>query len=352
MLGTMLLRRSEIRNLARLVDLRQARVTEKTILGYLFLALWFGPFPAYSLEKVSAVYTSISGGYAPLWVGKEKQAFEQYGLDIRLIYMRGTVPTSAALANGEIEFIQAGASTYIPYAARGGDVILLGCLSNIVLDYVLLSNPSIKRVEDLRGKKIGISRTADQTYYYLREVLKKNSIRISDVQLVQTGQQPERMAALRNGMVMATLLTTPTNFILEKEGFRRLLELEETKISAGVRCLITTRKILQQRPAMVENFAKGWLHSVRLIQTRKKESMDVIGKYTNNGSLEHQEDAWRSITYKSEIPPYVSAARLQEQIYMLAEDQSEIRKLEASRMIENSVLKKLDDSGFIKRLFQ
>ena len=80
--------------------------------------------------------------------------------------------------------------------------------------------------------------------------------------------------------------------------------------------------------------------------------MDVIGKYTNNGSLEHQEDAWRSITYKSEIPPYVSAARLQEQIYMLAEDQSEIRKLEASRMIENSVLKKLDDSGFIKRLFQ
>ena len=155
MLRTTLRRRSEIENP---LDLRQARVTKKTILGYLLLALWLGPFPAYSLEKVSAVYTSISGGYAPLWVGKEKQAFEQYGLDVRLIYMRGTIPTSAALANWEIEFIQAGASTYIPYAARGGDVILLGCLSNIVLDYVLLSNPSIKRVEDLRGKKIGSSR--------------------------------------------------------------------------------------------------------------------------------------------------------------------------------------------------
>ncbi|MBI2366110.1 MAG: hypothetical protein HYV01_14075 [Deltaproteobacteria bacterium] len=138
MLRTTLLRRSEIDNP---LDRRQARVTIITILGYLLLALWLGPFPAYSLEKVSAVNTSISGGYAPLWVGKEKQAFEQYGLDIHLIYMRGTIPTSAALANGEIEFIQAGASTYIPYAARGGDVILLGCLSNIVLDYVLLSNP-------------------------------------------------------------------------------------------------------------------------------------------------------------------------------------------------------------------
>jgi ABC-type nitrate/sulfonate/bicarbonate transport system substrate-binding protein len=94
-------------------------VTKKTILGYLLLALWLGPFPAaYSLEKVSAVYTSISGGYAPLWVGKEKQAFEQYGLDVRLIYMRGTIPTSAALANGEIEFIPAGALRVSGAASR------------------------------------------------------------------------------------------------------------------------------------------------------------------------------------------------------------------------------------------
>ena len=324
----------------------------KKILRILLLALWFDPFPAHALEKASAVYTSIGGSYAPLWVGKEKGLFEKYGLDVRLIYMRGTIPTSAALANGEIEFIQAGASTYIPYAARGGDVILLGCLSNIVLDYVLLTHPSIKSVEELRGKKIGISRAGDQTFYYIREVLKKNSIRLSEIQFVQTGQQPERMAALRHGVVMATILNTPNNLPLEKEGFRRLLELEAMKIPAAVRCLITTRKILQQRPMAVENFAKGWLHSIRFIQTRKKEAMEIIGKYTNNSSAEHQEDAWQSLTYKTEIPPYVSPTRLQEQINMLAEEQTEIRKLGASRMIENSVLKRLDDSGFIKKLFQ
>ena len=115
MLRTTLRRRSEIE---KPLDLHLARVTKETILGYLLLALWFGPFPAFSLEKVSAVYTSISGGYAPLWGGKEKQAFEQYGLDIRLIYMRGTIPTSAALANGEIEFIQAGALRVSGAASR------------------------------------------------------------------------------------------------------------------------------------------------------------------------------------------------------------------------------------------
>jgi hypothetical protein len=180
-------------------------------------------------------------------------------------------------------------------------------------------------------------------------VLRKNSIRISDVQLVQAGQQPERMAALRNGMVMATLLTTPTNFILEKEGFRRLLELEETKISAGVRCLITTRKILQQRPAMVENFAKGWLHSVRLIQTRKKESMMSSGS-TNNGNLSTRKMLGEAslISRKSRLPCLRRGFKSR---FMLAEDQSEIRKLEASRMIENSILKKLDDSDLSKGSF-
>jgi len=86
MLRTTLLRRSEIENP---LDFRHARVAKKNILVYLFLALWFGPFPAYSLEKVSAVYTSISGGYAPLWVGKERKAFEQYGLDVRLKCLPG-----------------------------------------------------------------------------------------------------------------------------------------------------------------------------------------------------------------------------------------------------------------------
>ena len=324
----------------------------KNFAWFLLIAFLLSPLHSQAAEKITAVYTSITGAYAPLWVGKEKKLFDKYGIEASVVYVRGTIPTSAALANGEIDFIQAGASTYIPYAAKGGDVVLLGCLSNIVLDYVLLVHPSIRRVEELRGKPVGISRAGDQTFYYIREILKRNGMGIKDVRFVQTGQQPERMAALRHGLVVATILNTPNNLALEQEGFRRLLEMEEMKIPAGVRCLITTRKFLRQRPAAAENFAKGWLHSVRFIQTQKKETMEIIGRYTNNSSAEQLQDAWQSLAYKTEIPPYVSVQKLQEQIQMLAEDQPEIRKLEASKMVDNSVLKKLDVSGWIKGLFQ
>jgi len=305
-----------------------------------------------SAERVTAVYTSITGAYAPLWVGRDKRLFEKYGIEANTVYMRGTIPTSAALANGEIDFIQAGASTYIPYAAKGGDVVLLGCLANIVLDYVLLVQPSIRRVEELRGKPVGISRAGDQIFYYLREILKKYGMGIKDVRMVQTGQQPERMAALRHGLVVGTILNTPNNLALEKEGFRRLVEMEEMKIPAGVRCLITTHRFLRQRPATSENFVKGWLNAVRFIQTQKKETMEIIGKYTNNNNAEQLEDAWRSLTYKTEIPPYVSVPNIQAQIQIIAEEQAEIRKLDAAKIVDNSVLKKLDESGWIKALFQ
>ncbi|MGZ8495665.1 MAG: ABC transporter substrate-binding protein, partial [Candidatus Binatia bacterium] len=126
---------------------------------------------AISAERITAAYTSIAAAYAPFWVAKDKGIFDKYNFDTRLIYMRGTVPTLAAPANSELHFVQSGASPFILYAAKGGDVVLLGCLANKVIDYVLIAHPSITRIEQLRGKPIGISRVGDQTHHYVREIL-------------------------------------------------------------------------------------------------------------------------------------------------------------------------------------
>lgn len=306
----------------------------------------------FSADRVTAVYTSIAAAYAPFWVAKDKGFFDKNNLDTRLIYMRGTIPTTAALANGEIEFVQSGAAPFINYAARGGDVALLGCMANKVIDYVFIANPSITRIEQLRGKTIGISRPGDQTYYYVRDILKHYGISLKEVRLVPTGLQPERVAALRQGVVVASILNRPNNLVLEQEGYRRLLDIEDLKIPAGVRCLITTRKLVKSRPALAENFVMAWLESIRFILNQKKEAKQIISKYTVNSDDAQLEEAWRSLTAQTEIPPYVSVSQLQGQANMLAEDQPELSRFDAKSMVDNSVLKKLEDSGWIKRLFR
>ena len=305
----------------------------------------------FAAERITAAYTSIAAAYAPFWVAKDKGIFDKYNFDTRLIYMRGTVPTLAALANSELDFVQSGASPFIPYAAKGGDVVLLGCLANKVIDYVLIAHPSITRIEQLRGKPIGISRVGDQTHHYVREILKRYGISLKEVRLVQTGLQPERVAALRQGLTMASILNRPNNLPLEKEGYKRLLDIEDLKLPAGVRCLITTKKIMKAKPAMVDNFVMAWLESVRYILTQKRETKEVISKYTRNTNDVDLEEAWNTLATQTEIPPYASVSQLQGQANMMAEDPPDLARFDAKVMVDNSVIKKLEDSGWTKKLF-
>ena len=333
---------------------RNGRTFVKPIFKLAFFILLFfaGALPSGAADRITAVYTSIAAAYAPFWVAKDKGFFDKYNLDTRLIYMRGTIPTTAALANGEIEFVQSGAAPFINYAARGGDVVLLGCMANKVIDYVFIANPSITRIEQLRGKTIGISRPGDQTYYYVRDILKHFGISLKEVRLVPTGLQPERVAALRQGLVVASILNRPNNLVLEQEGYRRLLDIEDLKIPAGVRCLITTRKLVKSRPALAENFVMAWLDSISFILNQKKEAKQIISKYTVNSDDAQIEEAWRSLTTQTEIPPYVSVSQLQGQTAMLAEEQPELSHFDAKTMVDNSVIKKLEDSGWIKKVFR
>ena len=316
-----------------------------------FVVIGLYPSGPHAAERITAAYTSIAAAYAPFWVAKDKGIFDKYNFDARLIYMRGTVPTLAALANSELDFVQSGASPFIPYAAKGGDVVLLGCLANKVIDYVLVAHPSITRIEQLRGKPIGISRVGDQTHHYVREILKRYGIAIKDVRLVQTGLQPERVAALRQGLTMASILNRPNNLPLEQEGYKRLLDIEDLKLPAGVRCLITTKKIIKAKPAMVDNFVMAWLEAVRFILTQKRETKQVIAKYTLNTDDVHLEDAWNTLATQTEIPPYASVSQLQGQANMMAEDQPDLARFDAKIMVDNSIIKKLEDSGWIKKLF-
>jgi len=138
--------------------------------------------------------------------------------------------------------------------------------------------------------------------------------------------------------------------VLEQEGYRRLLDIEDLKLPAGVRCLITTRKIMKSRPAPTENFVMSWLESVRFILNQKRETKQIIGKYTQNADDVQLEEAWRSLSTQTEIPPYVSVTQLQGQVSTLAEDQPELNRFDAKTMVDNGVIKKLDDSGWIKKM--
>src|SRR4029434_452477 len=145
------------------------------------------------LTTVNLGYAAISGSFAPLWVGFDQGLFTKYGLDLKMAYIQGNRVMMSALTAGEIQLYQGGAEGLIRLVSGGGDRIFVATQYNVVGHYVLMTDPSIMRIEDLRGKRIALDPTSP-IYGYMLKVLEQVGLKKDDVAFVQFGTagQPER----------------------------------------------------------------------------------------------------------------------------------------------------------------
>src|SRR5512145_382321 len=88
-------------------------------------------------EKIRLAYSAIGGSQASFWIPYEAGIFRKHGLDVELLYFAGGGVINANLA--------------------GGDLVVIASSMN-VMTFVVMARPEIKRPEDLKGKKIGVSR--------------------------------------------------------------------------------------------------------------------------------------------------------------------------------------------------
>src|SRR5207344_1348343 len=108
------------------------------------------------LDSFTISFASVSGTRAPLWIAKDLGLFEKYGLDGNLIYIASGVTSVNALLGGSVDIIAASGSSAVGAAARGAPLVIVASLGHIA--YKLIALPSIKSVQDLKGKIIGTSR--------------------------------------------------------------------------------------------------------------------------------------------------------------------------------------------------
>jgi NitT/TauT family transport system substrate-binding protein len=160
--------------------------TSSTVAVFL-LALCLSPRASAQEKKLTSVtvgYSAISGSFAPLWVGYEQGLFAKHGLDVKLTYIQGNRVMMSALTAGEIHLYQGGAEGLIRLISGGGDGLFIASQYNFVGHYVLITDPRITRLEDLRGQRIALDPTSP-TYGYMLKALEQVGMRKEDVAFVQ-----------------------------------------------------------------------------------------------------------------------------------------------------------------------
>ena len=146
------------------------------------------------------------------WMAQEAGLFKKYNLDFNLVFISSSSIVTAALLGGDAEMtITGGIGNVAAYARGSTDVVFIGGVKN-TMTQTLVAGGNIKRPEDLKGKKIGVSRIGGNSHYFTIQALRRLGMDATkDVQFIQTGGDPETLAAFISGSIDVANLTPPTD---------------------------------------------------------------------------------------------------------------------------------------------
>jgi NitT/TauT family transport system substrate-binding protein len=305
-----------------------------------------------SLEKLRVAYTVIAPTQANVWTAKEMGYYAKHGLDVELVLLVGAPLAVAALVGGETPIVHTGASAVITSNLAGsGAVIIAGAANRF--PYVLFVTDQIKKVEELKGKKFGVSRIGSADNAAAATVLDRYGIKETDVTYVQAGSIPARLAAMQTNALQATLLQAPETLKAKELGLRALLDFTKLDVEWQQNGVATTRDYIKKKPDTVRRFMRAYVDAVHYNLTNPKGAQKILQKYLAIKDDKSIEEAYNEIVVKlTRRVPYPTEPGIQLFLDQLKTKNPKAGQVKPSEFTDISFLKELESSGYIDRLYK
>lgn len=324
------------------------------VIGLSVVAVWLlaaGPAQA-QMERMRVGYSAQAGAFAPIWITQEAGLFKKNGLDVELIFVPGGPAAAAALMTGEIQVAAMAGPALVTSRLAGADLSMIaGIVNTFAFQVVTVKN--ITSPGQLKGKRVGVNRFGAAPDVAARYALKHMGIKPSEVVILQLGSQSARLAAMKGGRLDAAILLPPITTIALKEGMRVLLDMSDLKTEFQITGLASSQKFLTERRPSAMKFMRAFVEGIHYYKTRKKESMKVIAKYMRTQDMEAVGATYDYFAHKI-VPkkPYPTVKGIQALLDLLAKERPEAAKAAPEQFVDSSLLKELDRSGFIDRLYK
>jgi NitT/TauT family transport system substrate-binding protein len=275
----------------------------KNILGALFALLVLLLASVHAADKIRVGYPPPVGNFITLPLAQKKGFFKEEGLDGEIIRIRP--PASyAALANGDIDYFTGIGGAAVAAATRGVPIKVVACFVP-TLPFMLIARPEFKSVQELKGKTIMIGVAGSSPDLIARMMLKHFGLDPErDMKLLPGGASDARLAALKEGLIAATVVGPPFDYLGKKLGLNVLARSHEL-ISYPEGGLSTAIKRIKERPDEVKRVIKAGIKANRYIRTEREGTIHFMMEWQRvdkETAAATYESVWKTYNDDGSLP--------------------------------------------------
>jgi ABC-type nitrate/sulfonate/bicarbonate transport system substrate-binding protein len=326
------------------------------ILGFIVAACLLLPYSASSYAasapKLIIGYAAMSARVVPLWIAEEQGILNKYAIDSEQVFIRGAPTLVAGLASGDIHVGSTGGSATLAAIAAGHELKILATFSSRNT-YDLVARPNIKRAEELRGKRFGVTSIGGTVWMGALLWLEHFGLdaQRDQIQFQVIGDQTIQMQAMETGVIDAALDGVFSRRLKQK-GFNIIGEYSDLKQLYVSQALVVQQKFLQQRPDTVENLLKADIEAIAF-SLAPKNKPTIIKTFMRRLKIDaaSAEEGYADLQRAIDRKPDPSPEGLRNVQRLTKIRSPKVGEIKIEDVNDSRIIRKLDESGFIDRAF-
>ncbi|HEY3305121.1 MAG TPA: ABC transporter substrate-binding protein [Candidatus Binatia bacterium] len=300
------------------------------------------------LKRIKIGYPAIATNQIHIWVAKDAGLFKRYGLDAELIFFRGGQLATQALVAGDPPIVNIG--TVVQAGLQGHDLVLIASSENAYA-YSVVARPSFGKVEQLKGKKLGVSGFGSASHNAALILLRRLNLEPNkDVAILVAGPTVERLAAIDAGRIDATLLTPSEIPRAKKQGLVEVFDMMDLGLEVQGNGFATTRSFIKKDRDAVKSALKGYVEGINYIYSKRDESKKIIAKYMRTNDPEIPDAAVGWFARKVAKKPYPTLKGIQFLLDEFAPQIPQAKNAKPEQFVDVSLLQELEKEGFFTEM--
>ncbi|MGE5302200.1 MAG: ABC transporter substrate-binding protein [Alphaproteobacteria bacterium] len=302
-------------------------------------------------EKIRVGQGSVSLQSGIMYIANDRGLFAKYGLAPEIIYIPGGSTNVQVLVSGNLELSQLSGAPGVAANLEGADIVyILGLLDK--LNYQLITRPDVKSVEQLKGRRFGVSRFGSSADFGLRALLKRLGIDPArDVTILQIGDEPSRVAALLSGNIDGSVANAPFGNEAKRLKLNVIADSVKMDIPFFNTGLLGSKKYLDKQEGKVLNFLRAYLEAIKILKTEREYSIRALARFTRVQNLKAVEEGYDYFNNQLQPVPYPSVDAMQAVVAQIAETNLKARGVDAKMYVSDRYLKELEEEGFVKKIW-